>query len=459
MVRGLPWNLDEFDQAKQAYTSFEMVERCEWWFQHTPRGDSATKPPLVGWMSAGFYRASGSWDVAWRLPSLLASLAILGLLWKSGMEIGGLATAFLATAAFAWNILTLRIATLVRTDMVLTAFIFAAGWLIWRRLQRGEKWTWSDTGWLTFFFTCATMTKGPIYHAFLLPGLGAWLWLAGNLPERKKIGMGYLVASLISLLPFLLWTWLRMQQDSAFYNQVVVKEFLGRFTTGPNAVHNNQTWYFYLPHLLTKTLPWGLLLILALAQREARELLRKHSATLWLVCWLVGGILAMSLVPAKRVDRIFPIIPVAALTLASLLPILREGKWLSPRVLTAIGVLTIAGYTSYTAILVRNGYHDGLGRLVEFGKSARRFCEDKGWNYALIEGRDEGLLLYMGQPEFVSVKTAATELKKDGVTAVVVDSKNLPRLTERAGPLEVLLKADHPTDANYSYFLVKLGGR
>src|SRR5690242_9203478 len=51
-IRNLPWHLDDFDQAKQAFVSFEMVEGGQWWFQHTPSGDAATKPPLAGWISA-----------------------------------------------------------------------------------------------------------------------------------------------------------------------------------------------------------------------------------------------------------------------------------------------------------------------------------------------------------------------------------------------------------------------
>ena len=36
LLRDLPWRLDDFDQAKQAFTSLEMVEGGAWWFQHTP---------------------------------------------------------------------------------------------------------------------------------------------------------------------------------------------------------------------------------------------------------------------------------------------------------------------------------------------------------------------------------------------------------------------------------------
>src|SRR3954451_23577031 len=82
VVTNLPWNLDDKDQAKQAFTSFEMVEQGHWWFQHTPTGKVATKPPLAGWISAGVFYASrnSSWDLAWRFPGFLCGLLTLRIL-------------------------------------------------------------------------------------------------------------------------------------------------------------------------------------------------------------------------------------------------------------------------------------------------------------------------------------------------------------------------------------------
>src|SRR6266404_6933585 len=77
VVANLPWQLDDYDQAKQAFTSFEMVEHGHWFYQHTPNWWVATKPPLVGWISAGFFAITRSWELAWRHPSFLAALALL----------------------------------------------------------------------------------------------------------------------------------------------------------------------------------------------------------------------------------------------------------------------------------------------------------------------------------------------------------------------------------------------
>src|SRR5213594_5262188 len=80
LIGNLPWQLDDYDQAKQAFTSFQMIKEGCWFYQQTPHQHVATKPPLVGWISAGVFTLTQSWDVAWRLPSLLAAIALSILL-------------------------------------------------------------------------------------------------------------------------------------------------------------------------------------------------------------------------------------------------------------------------------------------------------------------------------------------------------------------------------------------
>src|ERR1700720_1540289 len=166
LVTNLPWQLDDYDQAKQAFTSFEMIKEGHWFYQRTPHERVATKPPLVGWISAGTFAITRSWGVAWRLPSLLAALAISFILfraavsferggsfrlclWRGGdKDEGSLASppisALIATSAFVFNLLSPRLATLVRTDMPLALVIFAIGLLIWEKIREREQWNSHD---------------------------------------------------------------------------------------------------------------------------------------------------------------------------------------------------------------------------------------------------------------------------------------------------------------------------
>jgi len=35
-IANLPWQLDDYDQAKQAFTSFQMIKEGRWFYQQTP---------------------------------------------------------------------------------------------------------------------------------------------------------------------------------------------------------------------------------------------------------------------------------------------------------------------------------------------------------------------------------------------------------------------------------------
>ncbi len=170
----LPWHLDNYDQAKQAYVAFEISNAGAIWFQHTPQDRYASKPPLMGWISAALHAAGMPWDFAWRLPSFFCAVALLVLLAREGKTLLGQAGATLAVAAFGLNLLTPRLATLLRTDMMLSCFIFLVGWMIYRKLRAATPWT-AGERWTVFaFMVAALFTKGPVIYAFLLPGLVAF---------------------------------------------------------------------------------------------------------------------------------------------------------------------------------------------------------------------------------------------------------------------------------------------
>src|SRR5438105_4753739 len=116
-ITDLPWQLDDYDQAKQAYTSWEMVGQGHWLYQHTPNEGIATKPPLVGWISAALFELTRWWDGAWRLPSFLAALALVILLGREATAAYGATGGVIALSAVGLNLLAPRLATLVRTDM------------------------------------------------------------------------------------------------------------------------------------------------------------------------------------------------------------------------------------------------------------------------------------------------------------------------------------------------------
>src|SRR5436190_24390087 len=100
--------------------------------------------------------------------------------------------------------------------------------------------------------------------------------------------------------------------------------------------------------------------------------------TFWVLCWGFGGLIAMSLIPSRRVDRIFPVFPplclllaaqIAARDAAPRLPIgaaRRTHLWAVAAVVLAI--LFTGGYTGWK---VATGYRDHRDALAVFGRNVR----------------------------------------------------------------------------------------
>ncbi len=397
LVRNQPWQLDNYDQAKQAYASQDMVLNGHWLFQHLPIGGYATKPPLVGWVSAGLYYITGSWDWAWRLPSLASALVLMGLLLMLGRQYAGWRGGMVAAAAVILNMLGLRLATLVRTDMPLALLIFVAGAMILRHVEQRQPWRPRDRIGLGLVILAAVLTKGHVVYAFLLPGLLAYAGYARATRQVNHAWPGWTVWIVpLAVLAAMLAAGLRWLPG--FYDQIVVDELLVVFQTGA-AAGRTQPVYYYLPHLLHKWVPWSLLLILMMtASRTTRGHLSADPGRVWLLAWILGGLLAMSLVPQKRVDRIFPVVPPLCLLLAMwaghLIATARGTGWFfrTRNVWATVALLGWGGYAVYCS-MESTRHHEAA--LEQFGRAVAARHPAGAARLAVVDPGDDGLICYL----------------------------------------------------------------
>src|SRR5438270_836385 len=306
-VSNLPWNLDDYDQAKQAFVSFQMIGQQRCLYQTTPdegmgaRGGRHSshhinsKPPAVAWVSAALYQIALSWDFAWRFPSFVAAIALPVLVFRGARTFGDL-PALCALAAFGLNLLSVRLATLVRTDMPLALITFAVGLLMFEQIRTRTSWT-----------------------------------------TRDQIALVVVLAA----------------------------------------------------------------------------------AMFWLITWALGGIVVMSLVSSKRVDRIFPAVPPLCMLLAAQIKAVMESNGVRVRRILASAIIFAAIFTgTYAAMRVIGGYRYDRDALVKFGREVRRIATAEHLRYEILPGRDESLLLYLQRPRFYTrIETIAAS---PGLDALVV---------------------------------------
>jgi 4-amino-4-deoxy-L-arabinose transferase-like glycosyltransferase len=411
----------------------------------------ATKPPLVGWISSALFAVTRSWEIAWRLPALLAALALAIVLFRAAKDAYGEIAALIALSAFGFNLLSPRLATLVRTDMPLAFVIFLIGLLIWQKIRARTEWKLCDQIYVFVLLTAAMLIKGPIVYAFLLSGIGLFQCLSRDAALRRPVGAGgrpYHGAWLgcwpwiASLAIFLVWVAGGIWFQPGFYQEVVMREFVGRFG---ETIHRPQPLYFYFPHLVHKFAPWSVLMIaLALIDLRSRNwrlrgVFREMSPeTFWLLCWSIGSLIAMSLIPSKRVDRIFPVIPPLCLLLAAQIS---GSDAALPRKLPGVGAArrpylwTLAALVSailftggYTGWKIVTGYRDNRNALAVFGRNVRREAEAHHWRYEVVSAKDEGLLLYLRKTHFVEQADAITEWKAGNLDGLVASEEKAAAL-------------------------------
>jgi 4-amino-4-deoxy-L-arabinose transferase-like glycosyltransferase len=374
------------------------------------------------------------------------------VLFRAASSAYGSIAGCIALSAFGLNLLSPRLATLVRTDMPLALVIFLIGVRIWQKIQTQQEWKSRDRIYIFALLTIAMLIKGPIVYAFLLPGILLFEWWR----RRHALGHGEVVAGVAdpgrrsfqtstsawpgwwpwigSLAVFLLWVSGGILFQSGFFEEVVMREFLARFG---ETIHRPQPLYFYLPHLLHKFAPWSLLIIaiviLELASRRWKigaAFREMQPAVLWLLCWSLGGLLVMSLVPSKRVDRIFPVIPPLCLLLASQINgrigALRGSDTLARRPYLLIAIVFAIFFTGgYTTWKVIRGYRDHRHALAIFGRDVRREAEARHWRYEVVSARDEGLLLYLQKTHFTEPDNAIADWNSGNLDALVASTEKV----------------------------------
>lgn len=164
--------------------------------------------------------------------------------------------------------------------------------------------------------------------------------------------------------------------------------------------------------------------------------------TFWLLCWSIGGLIVMSLIPSKRVDRIFPVIPPLCLLLAAQItrcfdltghrPVDTENyatriyRW--SLVALFFSILFTGSYTTWKVV---TGYRDRRDALVIFGRNIRHEAEAHHWRYEVVSAKDEGLLLYLQKTHFIEPDRAVAEWNAGSLDALVVSTEKTPGLMSR----------------------------
>jgi 4-amino-4-deoxy-L-arabinose transferase-like glycosyltransferase len=343
-----PWPSDE---PRFALVAHWMVEHGQWLFPHRGHELYPDKPPVFMWLEALSYLLTRSWRVAFLLPSLVAGLAALALVYDLARRLWNHRSALLAAATL---LVTIHFTYQMRNaqiDPLLLGWITLANYGLLRHLLLGPSWRWFAAG--CFFAGVGVVTKGVGVLALLMllpyaiARRGRWrqlAWPAGGWRWAGGVAM-FLLPILLWLLPMLLVAHADGDpQHAAYVQNILFGQTVHRYATPTGHLHSP---FYFLGIIVVDWLPLSLLLPWALPAWW-RRLRRRDARFLLPLGWIVLIVLFFSISPGKRDVYILPALPMAALALAPLLPGLlrRRGVRIAILALTvAVAALLAVGAT------------------------------------------------------------------------------------------------------------------
>jgi 4-amino-4-deoxy-L-arabinose transferase-like glycosyltransferase len=266
------------------------------------------KPPLHFWMIDLLTYPFGVYSTwAFVLPSLLAFLFLLGLLWRMG---GPLATFVCGTSLMIWGS-----AQTARMDFSFTAFIVLGAWMLQKAFDSDDSRALLVSA---AALGVATLIKGP-----MAPVIGIVLFLLEAWRRRRFPRVRYIGAIVALIVIPMLWLVPAMLMGgSAYTHEVIVKQTVGRAIS--TWVHNAPPW-FYVLHLPGILFPWFFLALAAL-----------RGANRFYLSWILAVLVPYSLMSSKLDVYMMAMIPPVALMIADFVEDTR------PRLSTWANMLTLA---------------------------------------------------------------------------------------------------------------------
>ena len=247
-------------EPREAVVAYTMVEHGNWILPINNGGDIPYKPPFFHWCIALFSLFQGHVsEFTSRLPSALALVA---------MSVGGFVffakrknanMALLATLLSLTAFEVHRAGINCRVDMVNTAFMVGALFLMFRWWERGKR----TMPWLAILcMSGATLTKGPV--GMLLPCAVMGVFMLTQRESLWSTVWRLGLTALLSLVLPLCWYYAAYLQGGDEFLRLVKEENIDRLL-GKMAYesHENPFWYNFLT-LITGWLPYTLLFVFSL---------------------------------------------------------------------------------------------------------------------------------------------------------------------------------------------------
>jgi 4-amino-4-deoxy-L-arabinose transferase-like glycosyltransferase len=357
------WDIDE---GRNATAALEMRESGDWIVPKFNGELRSHKPALLYWLQAAAYAVFGVNEFAARLPSALAALVTVLLVYELGRRMFNASTGLLSGLVLASSILFCASAHFANPDALFLTFTTATLLLFWLGFTSGQR-SWFLIAGLAAGL--AVLAKGPV--GIVLPAAVVGLFLLWSGHWRLLFRRYWIGAMLLCAMVALPWYVLvSLVTKRLFLAEFLLNHNLHRALTAMED-HSGPPWY-YLVVLAIGLVPWSVFLCSAAWYGASSEMSvgitirvmpsqRDDPTTtnsyrlIW--CWIAVYLLAFTVAATKLPNYILPVFPAFALLIARFLDRWRAGTlqlpvWLQ---LTSLVILALAGVTTIVGLLIVGG--------------------------------------------------------------------------------------------------------
>ncbi|PYI87138.1 MAG: hypothetical protein DME26_07040 [Verrucomicrobia bacterium] len=298
--------LIEPDEGRYAEIGREMAADGDWVIPHMDGFAHLSNPPMIYWLTAASIKAFGANEWAARLPSALAALGTVWLVFLTGRSLFGPAAGIAAALVLLSSLEFFILARTLTPDMVLT-FWTTAALACFVQFARGKR----SSGQWGFFIAMGFgfLTRGPM--ALVVPVSAALFWQMAMKKIGAPIRILWFRGLSLTLVIGLSWFLILSLRYPLLFHYFLRYEFADPFTTSLRG--RGQPFWFFVPVLLVGLLPWTIFLP-ALAITVWRHW-RKTRQRL-ILGWFVVPFLVPSASGSKSLTYVLPLLPAFALAFA-----------------------------------------------------------------------------------------------------------------------------------------------
>lgn len=331
------------DSPRFAVVARDMLATGDWLFPRVGGDLYPDKPPVFFWLMAAAIWLTGSVRAGFLLPSLLAGLGTLWLVFDLARRLWGTRTALLAGLLLLSCVQFVLQAHTAQIDGTLTFLTTLGLYGLLRHLLLGPDWRWYAAAGAACGLGVITKGVGFLPLLVLLPwGLLRW---RGAVPGPRGGALEWSLAPLAALAMIAIWfvpmivASLADPALAAYRDEILFGQTVDRYVAAEG--HREPFWYFF-----TGVIPWAWLpLVLALPWLVPRwrDVWRGRDARVLLpLGWalLVLGFFMLS--SGKRGVYILPALPALCLAAAPCLEDLLRTRLLNRAASGVLGVFALA---------------------------------------------------------------------------------------------------------------------